>query len=94
MKIQFERLGPQETVAYNGRIYKNGDLVDMDETHAKAYLNNKLAIEVIDPALALARIKLEAKNTAAREKAKKDPKAKTELDENLQKLAGVSGGGQ
>ena len=89
MKIQFERLGPRETVTYGGRVYKNGDIVDMEEAHASAYLIAKLAVEGTDPALALARIKLEEKNAAAREKAKKDPKAKAELDANLQKLASV-----
>ena len=93
MKIQFERLGPQETVAYGGRVYNNGDIVDMEEAYACAYLNAKLAIEVTDPARALARIKLEEKNAAAREKVKKDPKAKAELEANLQELASVSNKG-
>ena len=92
MKIQFERLGPTETVTYAGKIYKNGDIVEMEDAHAKAYINAKLATEVVDPEKALARIKLETKNAKAREKAKTDAKAKEALDANLQALAGAAGG--
>lgn len=89
MKIQFERLGPMETVTYHGYQYKNGDIVEMEEGHAKAYLQAKLAVEVTDAGKAMERIRLEAKNAEVREKAKKDSKAVKELDDAIERLAAV-----
>lgn len=86
MKIQFERLGPTETVTYDGRIYKNGAVVEMEESHARAYLNAKLAVMVEDVQKALARVKLEEKNTKIRKKAVEDESKKKELDNALNEL--------
>jgi hypothetical protein len=71
MKILFDGLGPNDTVTLGNKTYRNGSCVDIDEVHAKAFLDCNIAKEVKteeDAAEVVALQNLEAKNAKTRQR--------------------------
>lgn len=79
-RILLNGLGPKDSITYNGKIYKNGAAVDMEASHAAAYLNSHLAVVVESEQEVIAQQKLEKKNAATRERIKKE--AAKEVENN------------
>ncbi len=70
MKIFFFGLGPKDSVSYNRKLYKNSDVVDMEDEIAQEYISLGLARQIsndddIEQAIALE--ELELKNQQKRE---------------------------
>lgn len=46
MKILFNGLGPKDTVTTDDKIYRNGDYIELEDIHAKTYVDVGIAIEI------------------------------------------------
>jgi hypothetical protein len=68
-KILLTGFGPRDNITHNGKIYRNGAVVEMEDAHADAYINANLAEEVAgaDAPEALALQALEEKNAKRRD---------------------------
>ena len=67
--ILFNGLGPTDTVSCGSYFcLKNGDVATMAESHANAYIDAKLAVEVENPSEVDALRKLETKNQSTRKR--------------------------
>lgn len=83
MKIMFNGLGPKDTINYNGKLYRNGSVVELEEGFAKPYIESKLALEVNseqDLQESEALQKLETKNAARRREIEKKAEQKKDGD--------------
>lgn len=67
-RIIFNGLGPQESVSYDGKLYYNGAVAEMEDGHAAAYLSSHLAVMVDSEEQVAAQQFLEKKNAATRKR--------------------------
>ncbi len=86
MEIVFVGLGPKDTVRLGKKNYVNGSVVNIPEAQAKAFINSKLAREIVtqeDKEEAAALQKLEIKNAEVRaEEIAKEKSKKKKAGEN------------
>lgn len=73
-RILFVGLGPKDSISYNGKLYRNGAAVDMEDKHADAYLSCVMAVPVEDEKEVVAKQKLERKNAASRKRIEEEAK--------------------
>lgn len=73
-RILLVGLGPRDSISYNGKLYKNGAAVDMEDEHAEAYLSSIMAVPVEDEKEVMAKQKLERKNVATRKRIEEEAK--------------------
>lgn len=71
IKVLFKGLGPKDTVTYKDSIIHNGAAVEMEEAHAKPYIELGIAYEVQDEQEIAAVQKLEQKNEKKRKEIQK-----------------------